>query len=67
MSRNVVTLSHLDPGLHQWLKEEARRRTEATGARVHIYELIGEAVDRYKSDSCRQSYRTKAIPTAAQV
>lgn len=28
MNRNVVTLSHLDPELHDWLKQEADRRSK---------------------------------------
>ncbi len=47
--RNVVTLSHIDPELHQWLKDEAQRRTDKTGTRVTMTELIGEAIDQYRA------------------
>lgn len=48
-TRHVITLSHLDPDLHQWLKDEASRRSEATGQRVHAYEILGEGLRWYKA------------------
>ncbi|MBA7601840.1 hypothetical protein ES703_08924 [subsurface metagenome] len=53
MSRNVVTLSHLDPELHEWLKDEASRRSK-DGARVSLSRLVEEAVRRFKAD-CEQN------------
>ncbi|KKM14594.1 hypothetical protein LCGC14_1704560 [marine sediment metagenome] len=47
--RNVVTLSHIDPGLHQWLKDEAQRRTDKTGTRVTMTELIGSAIAEFRA------------------
>lgn len=49
MSRNVVTLSHLDPELHEWLKDEASRRSK-DGARVSLSSIVQEAVRRYKAE-----------------
>ncbi len=65
MARNVVTLSHLDPDQHHWLKDEARRRSEATGIPVHLYELIGEAIALLQSKS--SSVPVGPTPIAAQV
>jgi len=47
--RNVVTLSHLDPELHEWLKEEARRRTQDSGVRVHAWQLVNTALREFKA------------------
>lgn len=47
--RNVVTLSHLDPELQEWLREEARRRTKETGVRVHAWQLVGMAIREFKT------------------
>jgi len=47
--RNVVTLTYIDPELHQWLKDEAQRRTDKTGPRVTMTELIGEAIEQYRA------------------
>lgn len=48
--RNVVTLSHLDPKLHQWAKKEAKRRSMPLGR------LIEEALRalREKAESDRR-------------
>ena len=51
MNRNVVTLSHLDPELHDWLKEEAQRRTQNTGVRVHAWQLANTAIREYRGRS----------------
>lgn len=50
MARNVVVLSHLDPELHDWLKEEAKRRSEAAGHRVGWYLVFNEAVRAYRDN-----------------
>ena len=47
--RNVVTLSHIDPAMHQWIKDEALRRSAKTGTRVTMTEIIGEAFDQYRA------------------
>lgn len=47
--RNVVTITHLDPDLHEWLKEEARRRSEREGRRIRLWHLINAAVQDYKA------------------
>ena len=46
--RNVVCISHLDPEIHQWLREEAARRTADTGKRVAFWQVMDEALRRYK-------------------
>lgn len=46
--RNVVTISHLDPELHEWLKKEARRRTQESGVRVHAWQLVSTAIREFK-------------------
>ena len=53
MSRNVVTLSHLDPELHEWLKEEASRRSQDS-ARVSLSSIVQEAVRRLR-DECERN------------
>ena len=40
--RNVVTLSHLDPKLHEWAKEEAKKRSLTLGR------LVEEALRRLR-------------------
>lgn len=47
--RNVVTITHLDPDLHEWLKEEARRRSQQEGRRIRLWHLINAAVQDYKA------------------
>lgn len=47
--RNVVTLNHLEPDLHRWLKDEAARRTREEGHRVGIWELVQTSVQDYKA------------------
>jgi len=46
--RNVVTLSHLDPELQEWLKEEAHRRTQETGIRVCSWQLVNTAIREFR-------------------
>lgn len=46
--RNVVTISHLDEDLHNWLKEEAHRRTQESGTRVHAWQLINTAIREFR-------------------
>ena len=46
--RNVVTISHLDPELQQWLRDEAHRRTEETGTRVHSWQLVNTAIQEFR-------------------
>lgn len=48
MNRNVVTLSHLDPELHEWFKQEAQRRTQETGVRVHAWQLFNTAAREFR-------------------
>ena len=55
MQRNVVTLSHLEPELHEWLRDEANRRSK-DGARVSLSSLVEEAVRRFKAD-CERNWR----------
>ena len=49
--RNVICISHLDPDLHQWLKDEAARRTAQTGKRVAFWQVLDEALRDYKERS----------------
>lgn len=48
--RNVVTLNDIPPDLHQWLKDEATRQSEKAGHKVRIYQLVVQAVERYRAD-----------------
>ena len=48
MQRNVVTISHLDPDLQQWLKDEAARRSARTGRRVGYWHVMDEALREYR-------------------
>ena len=36
--RNVITLSHLDPELEEWAREEAKRTNK------HFYEIVNDAL-----------------------
>jgi hypothetical protein len=36
--RNVITLSHLDPELEEWAREEAKRTSK------HFYEIVNDAL-----------------------
>ena len=49
--RNVICISHLDPDLHQWLKDEAARRRVQTGKRVAFWQVLEEALRDYKERS----------------
>ncbi len=46
--RNIVTLSDIPEDTHHWLKEEAKRQTEKTGRRVHIYQIALKAIEEYR-------------------
>ena len=45
--RHVVIISHLDPELHKWGKDEAARRSQ-DGSPVHFWQVIEEAVRDYR-------------------
>jgi len=45
--RNVVTFSHLDPDLYEWLKYEAARRS-GSGTKVRVWQVLNDAVRAYK-------------------
>lgn len=45
--RHVVSLSHIDPDLHQWLKDEAARRSDHK--RVYTWQVVDEALRLYKA------------------
>ena len=46
--RHVVSFSHIDPDLHQWLKDEAARRS-GDHKRVHTWQILDEAIRLYKA------------------
>ncbi len=48
--RNIVTLSDVPSDLHQWFKDEARRRKIATRSpkRPNTCKLIVEALEEYR-------------------
>lgn len=46
--RNVVTFSHLDPELQEWLKEESKRRTQETGVKVWAWQLVNTAIREFR-------------------
>ena len=46
--RNVITLSNMPKGLHNWLKQEAARQSSEKKRRVGIYEIAIQAVQDYK-------------------
>ena len=46
--RNVVSLSHVDPDLEQWLKEEAERRKELALPGRYFYELVNIVLEGFK-------------------
>lgn len=46
--RNVVTLSTLPLELHEWLRDEAARRTQQEGKPVHIYSLVVAALEEFR-------------------
>ena len=48
--RNVVTLSDIPPDMHQWLKDEAERQSEKTGKRVGIYQVVVQAIEKYRAE-----------------
>lgn len=57
--RNVITISHLDPKLHQWLKDEAARRSK-DGDRVYAWQVLQEAVAHYK-EVCAEATPTPPL------
>lgn len=48
--RNVVTLSDIPPDMHQWLKDEAERQSEKTGKRCALYQVVVQAVEKYRAE-----------------
>lgn len=42
--RNVICISDFPPELHDWVKEEAKRRGEAIGRRYAVALVFQEAV-----------------------
>lgn len=48
--RNVVTLSNVPPDMHDWLKQEAARQAKKTGKRVGLYQVVMQAVEKYRAD-----------------
>jgi len=42
--RNVICISDFPPDLHEWVKDEAKRRGEATGRRYAVALVFQEAV-----------------------
>lgn len=48
--RNVVTLSDIPPDMHQWLKDEAERQSEKTGKRCAIYQVVVQAIEKYRAE-----------------
>lgn len=48
--RNVVSISDVPVPLHNWLREEARRRSQKEGKRVGITTLVVEAVEQFKEN-----------------
>lgn len=55
MNRNVYTVSHLDPELQEWFKEEAKRRTHETGIRVWAWQLFNIAAREFMERQNHQS------------
>lgn len=59
--RNVVTVAHVDPELHEWAKNEATRRSEEKGRKVPLWEVFDEALRALKGkyqkeeEPCAQS------------
>ncbi len=48
--RNVVTLSDVPQDVHDWLKQEAARQSEKTGKRVGLYQVVLQAINKYRAD-----------------
>jgi len=46
--RNVVCISHIDPKIHDWFKQEATRRSQQAGKRVALAKVIGQALLEFK-------------------
>lgn len=57
--RNVITISHLDPKLHQWLKDEAARRSG--DHKVYAWQILQEAVQHYKQ-ACENNQEVSHVP-----
>jgi len=47
--RNVICISDFPPELHDWVKEEAKRRGEGTGRRYAVALVFQEAVRNLKA------------------
>lgn len=47
--RNVICISDMPPGLHQWVKAEAKRRAVAQGKRYAVALVFQEAIELLKA------------------
>lgn len=47
--RNVICISDMPPDLHQWVKDEAKRRAEEIGKRYAVALVFQEAVRDLKA------------------
>lgn len=49
MPRNVICISDMPPNLHQWVKDEAKRRGREIGKRYSVALVFQEAVELLKA------------------
>lgn len=61
--RNVISLSDVPPDLHEWLKDEAKRRSTEMRTKVKLYQVVVEALQRYRHDV----EESRRAPTPAEV
>lgn len=45
--RNTITISHLDPVLWEWCKEEAARLSKTAGGTIRAWQVLELAVQDY--------------------
>lgn len=53
--RNVICISDMPPDLHQWVKDEAKRRAKEIGKRYSVALVFQEAVVLLKTKLENQS------------
>lgn len=63
--RNVVTLSNIPPDMHDWLKQEAARQAEKTGKRVGLYQVVMQAIEKYRADLEKNPDSEKEVASVA--